>query len=114
MSEVTTTTWTCCRCGAVETKPGIEQPETWIRVFFANPPRGAVDKHEVGDLCNPCGGYLVDFVHNREQEAIERDRTVAQMMAEIEASIAAENAINEARPSHVPSCGNPPILAARS
>lgn len=54
MSDTTVTTWTCDRCGATEETPRDKQPEGWLRIFAANPPRHA-EPEGYGDLCFSCG-----------------------------------------------------------
>lgn len=82
---VTTTVWTCSRCGVVEECADTNQPKNWSRVFFATPPRCA-DYTSCGYLCNPCGGYLVIFVTGGDvAEAEAHEAKLAQMLAEVEA-----------------------------
>lgn len=86
MTKRTVTTWTCRRCGAEETVVGTGQPKDWSRVYFAVPPEHS-EHQALGDLCNPCGGYLVSFVYGTEVEDMRRDGEVARMMAEIESGV---------------------------
>jgi len=86
VTAVTTTLWTCARCGVQQTTGGNTQPRSWVRAFFTNPPLG-VDKQAIGDLCNPCGGYLVSFVHGTEVEDIARDAEVARVVREVDAEM---------------------------
>lgn len=84
MPERTETTWTCSRCGAIETLPGTDQPKDWTRVGFVNPPKASWgDKLTIlGDLCNGprCGGLLVAFMHGEElSEAMRIDEMEAAM-----------------------------------
>lgn len=81
MSEQTVTTWTCTRCGDVEEEPGNGQPKLWVRVYFATPPRG--ETRALDDLCNPCGGLLVSFVHGTEVEDAAKEREIAEAIAEV-------------------------------
>lgn len=83
MPEATTTLWTCTRCGAEETVEGTGQPKTWNRLYFVNPPKGSVNDLAkcLGDLCNPCGGLMVDFVTGKN---IEAEMAKALEMAAIE------------------------------
>jgi hypothetical protein len=76
---VTTTVWTCSRCGAVKECDGLGQPGDWIRVYFANPPKGA-EQRPLGYLCDPCGGYLVTFVSGGDVAAEEARNAEYQAM----------------------------------
>lgn len=71
MPEAIATRWECSRCGAEQTVEGTGQPKDWCRVYFVVPPRGSVNvlAQKVGDLCDPCGGLLVDFVTGKNVEA---------------------------------------------
>lgn len=71
--------WTCDRCGRTATVKKDRQPKNWCRVFFATPPHNALSEG-IGDLCNPCGGRLVDFIQGRDKEAAEQDRKVADII----------------------------------
>lgn len=83
MPETTTTRWTCSRCGAEETVEGTGQPGGWNRIYFVNPPKASISDRalSLGDLCNPCGGLMVDFVQGRN---IEAEMAKALEMAAIE------------------------------
>jgi hypothetical protein len=80
---VTTTTWTCARCGFVEYVDGIGQPKNWSRFSFATPPMSS-EPQPVADLCNPCGGYAVTFLLGGDVAAEEaRDAEVRAMEARL-------------------------------
>ncbi len=91
MTYVTTTLWTCRRCGAEETVQGTGKPRNWVTAKFVglNPPTTVTD---IGDLCNPCGGHLVSFVHGTDAEDIAKDQATDRMLAEINAEVAAATA----------------------
>lgn len=91
MTHVTTTLWTCTRCGFQETVEGIKQPANWVRACFRSPPLCA-DVTAVGDLCNPCGGYLVSFVNGTDAADIARDQATDRVLAEINDQVAADMA----------------------
>lgn len=86
MSADTTTTWTCRRCGAVEVVEGRGQPPNWVRAYFASPPCSA-EHRRIEDLCDPCGGYLVSFVHGTEAEDMARDAETDRILAQIQAEV---------------------------
>jgi hypothetical protein len=82
---VTTTVWTCRRCGVVEECAGTDQPKNWNRVYFASSPRSS-EPQPCGYLCNPCGGYLITFVTGGDvAEAEAKDAELARMLAAAEA-----------------------------
>jgi hypothetical protein len=88
MPETTTTDWVCSRCGNGLTiqhdpkKPGEVQPRDWTRVYYVTPPRGSMDIAKAcGDLCDPCGGLLVDFMSGKD---IAEEMARAMEMSRIE------------------------------
>lgn len=83
MPETTTTVWTCSRCGTARHLSGTDQPKDWCRAYFVVPPRGSVNDigQSLGDLCDPCGGLLVDFVNGKN---IEQEMAKALELAAIE------------------------------
>lgn len=83
MADHTTTVWTCERCGAVEEVEGTGQPSNWVRAYFVNPPKASIANvaKKLGDLCDPCGGLLVDFVNGKN---VEQEMARALEMAAIE------------------------------
>ena len=91
MTHVTTTLWTCARCGSEETVAGIKQPVGWVRAYFGSPPLSG-DHAAIGDLCNPCGGYLVSFVNGTEVEDMARAEAVDRALVEIQAEVDADMA----------------------
>lgn len=86
MSGVTITTWTCRRCGSQEAVSGIDPPANWVKASFRVLRGGPLKL--IGDLCNPCGGYLVSFVHGTDQEDIARDAATDAVLAQINAEVA--------------------------
>jgi hypothetical protein len=91
VTAVTTTLWTCRRCGAEETVQGTGRPRNWVTAKFVglNPPTTVTD---IGDLCNQCGGYLVSFVHGTDVEDIARDKATDLALAEVQAQVDADMA----------------------
>lgn len=93
MPEATSTVWTCSRCGVTETLVHgggrWAQPKNWLRAFFVTPPRASAADclTLIGDLCNPCGGLLVDFVHGRN---IEQEMARALELAHLEKLVGEE------------------------
>lgn len=82
MPETTTTDWVCSRCGNGLTLKDRDQPDDWCKVYFANPPRAGFDLFKpLGDLCDPCGGLLVDFVNGKD---IAEEMAKALEMSRIE------------------------------
>lgn len=71
MSEKTTTTWACDRCGAtVELEPS-KQPMDRRRLYVAGPPTWHADNKTVGDLCGDCWrsfGYWMNYGNATERE----------------------------------------------
>lgn len=81
MSRRTTTEWTCARCGAVVVTEGVTQPANWSRFKFATPPESS-ESRDVGDLCNPCGGYAVVFITGGDVEtAMAQDAIVERFLS---------------------------------
>ena len=61
MSNVTTTAWTCDRCGHTEETLPSSQPITWGRLIINRPPNAAetaIHNHTFGDICQSCRNSL--------------------------------------------------------
>lgn len=69
---VTTTVWTCSRCGGIEHIPGVGQPK-WTAVSVANPPRHA-EPTAVAVLCKRCDEDLADFLSDTTGDAAAKRR----------------------------------------
>lgn len=100
MPELTSTVWTCSRCGTTRHLSGTDQPKDWLRVHYVTPPRGSVSDigRSIGDLCDPCGGFLVDFMTGKN---IEQEMAKALEMAAIE-KWATAHEIDGSRPEATP------------
>jgi len=79
MGSMTTTTWTCDRCGVKLVLAEREQPKDWTTWLFRTPPLGETETR-VGVLCNECGGLAVEFVHSKDEKAIRQAREIARLM----------------------------------
>lgn len=64
---VTTTVWTCSRCGQTAHVAGTGQPE-WTAILAANPPRHTKPLR-VAVLCKRCDEDLADFLRDTTGEA---------------------------------------------
>lgn len=83
------TEWTCARCGLQEETDYGQTPDGWVTGGYNTQPlsvkSGSSSSYWKGvdDLCNPCGGYLVDFIHGNERESIARDEEVREILSRI-------------------------------
>lgn len=93
---VTTTKWTCTRCGAAATVPDFGQPDGWSAIYRAPRPDGGA-REVVGCLCVVCDELVLAVLKSPHGPDATVPREAYRVLGEIvEAAIALADAADGA------------------